>query len=175
MGTHPIFESDFVCLTVSDVKYASRIVLLFRLENPPRPRYDFCHQRWKATPIVELQVCRSLPRQKNPRKLRWTILYRRKHKKGISQEASLKRRVRRNVKAPKAIAGLSFTELLAKKQQKPEIRQKQRDNAIKAAKEKRKAAEANKAAARKAMPKVQSKAQAKMPKAPKMKGSGGKR
>merc|ERR1719168_212875 len=52
---------------------------------------------------------------------------------------------------------------------------KQRDNAIKAAKEKRKAAEANKAAARKAMPKVQSKAQAKMPKAPKMKGSGGKR
>merc|ERR1711990_1145095 len=63
------------------------------------------------------------------------------------------------VKAPKAIAGLSFTELLAKKQQKPEIRQKQRDNAIKAAKEKRKAAEANKAAARKAMPKVQSKAQ----------------
>ena len=34
-----------------------------------------------------------------------------------------------------------------------QIRQKQRDNAIKAAKEKRKAAEANKAAARKANPK----------------------
>merc|ERR1711887_273902 len=78
--------------------------------------------------------------KKNPRKLRWTLLYRRKHKKGISQEASLKRRVRRNVKAPKAVAGLSYTELLAKKQQKPEIRQKQRDNAIKAAKEKKKAA-----------------------------------
>merc|ERR1711982_310396 len=107
--------------------------------------------------------------KKNPKKAQMDFLYRRKHKKGISQEASLKRRVRRNVKAPKAIAGLSFTELLAKKQQKSEIRQKQRDNAIKAAKEKRKAAEANKAAARKAMPKVQSKAQAKMPKAPKMK------
>jgi len=113
--------------------------------------------------------------KKNPRKLRWTLLYRRKHKKGISQEASLKRRVRRNVKAPKAVAGLSYTELLAKKQQKPEIRQKQRDNAIKAAKEKKKAADVAKAAARKAMPKVASKAQAKMPKAPKMKGSGGKR
>ena len=103
----------------------------------------------------------------------------------------MKRRVRRNVKAPKAVAGLSYTELLAKKQQKPEvsficsksaiikwfcqIRQKQRDNAIKAAKEKKKAADASKAAARKAMPKVASKAQAKMPKAPKMKGSGGKR
>merc|ERR1712189_120676 len=78
----------------------------------------------------------------------------------------LKRRVRRNVKAPKAVAGLSYTELLAKKQQKPEIRQKQRDNAIKAAKEKKKASDAAKAAARKAIPKVQSKAQAKMPKAP---------
>merc|ERR1712086_695831 len=106
--------------------------------------------------------------KKNPRKLRWTLLYRRKHKKGISQEASLKRRVRRNVKAPKAVAGLSYTELLAKKQQKPEIRQKQRDNAIKAAK-KKKTADASKAATRKAMPKVVSKAQAKMPKAPKMK------
>merc|ERR1712080_368290 len=86
--------------------------------------------------------------KKNPRKLRWTLLYRRKHKKGISQEASLKRRVRRNVKAPKAVAGLSYNELLAKKQQKPEIRQKQRDNAIRAAKEKKKANEANKKAAR---------------------------
>merc|ERR1712206_2748 len=113
--------------------------------------------------------------KKNPRKLRWTILYRRKHKKGISQEASLKRRVRRNVKAPKAVAGLSYNELLAKKQQKPEIRQKQRDNAIKAAKEKKKAAEANKAAARKAMPKSASKQTAKMPMKQKMKGAGGKR
>ena len=39
----------------------------------------------------------------------------------FSQEAALKRRVRRNVKAPKAVAGLSYTELLAKKQQKPEV------------------------------------------------------
>merc|ERR1712189_21457 len=75
--------------------------------------------------------------RKNPRKLRWTILYRRKHKKGISQEASVKRRVRRNIKATKAIGGLSYNELLAKKQQKPEIRQKQRENAIRAAKKKR--------------------------------------
>jgi large subunit ribosomal protein L24e len=113
--------------------------------------------------------------KKNPRKLRWTLLYRRKNKKGVSNEASLKRRVRRNVKAAKAVAGLSYNELLAKKQQKPEIRQKQRDNAIKAAKEKKKAAEANKAAARKAMPKSASKQAAKMPMKQKMKGAGGKR
>merc|ERR1740137_96303 len=86
--------------------------------------------------------------RKNPRKLAWTILYRRKHKKGISQEAHIRKRVRRNVKMAKAVAGLSYNELLAKKQQKPEIRQKQRDNAIRAAKEKKKANEANKKAAR---------------------------
>lgn len=86
--------------------------------------------------------------RKNPRKLRWTILYRRKHKKGISQEAHIRKRVRRNVKLAKAVGGLSYNELLAKKQQKPEIRQKQRDNAIRAAKEKKKANEANKKAAR---------------------------
>merc|ERR1712131_564261 len=114
------------------------------------PGHGMCSVRNDGKPIRLLpSKCAALYHdKKNPRKLRWTLLYRRKHKKGISQEASLKRRVRRNVKAPKAIAGLSFTELLAKKQQKP------RDNAIKAAKEKRKAAEANKAAARKAMPKV---------------------
>jgi len=39
----------------------------------------------------------------------------------FSNEASLKRRVRRNVKAAKAVAGLSYNELLAKKQQKPEV------------------------------------------------------
>merc|ERR1712058_61521 len=100
--------------------------------------------------------------KKNPRKLRWTILYRRKHKKGISQEASVKRRVRRNVKMAKAVAGLSYNELLAKKQQKPEIRQKQRDNAIRVAKEKKKANEANKKAAR-----VQSGAKGAKPAGPK--------
>merc|ERR1712221_43853 len=84
--------------------------------------------------------------RKNPRKLRWTILYLRKHKKGISQEASVKRRVRRNIKATKAIGGLSYNELLAKKQQSKEVRQTQRDNAIRAAKDKKKASEANKKA-----------------------------
>merc|ERR1711890_97406 len=41
--------------------------------------------------------------KKNPRKLRWTILYRRKHKKGISQEATIKKRGRRNVKAARRL------------------------------------------------------------------------
>jgi large subunit ribosomal protein L24e len=48
----------------------------------------------------------------------------------------------------KAISGLSFDELLTKKNQSKEVRQKQRDNAIRAAKDKKKASEANKKANR---------------------------
>ena len=40
----------------------------------------------------------------------------------FSQEASVKRRVRRNVKMTKAISGLSFDELLTKKNQSKEVR-----------------------------------------------------
>ena len=39
----------------------------------------------------------------------------------FSQEASVKRRVRRNVKMTKAISGLSFDELLTKKNQSKEV------------------------------------------------------
>lgn len=107
-----------------------------------------CKADGKVIRLLSSKTASLFHSKKNPRKLRWTILYRRKHKKGISQEASVKRRVRRNVKQVKAVAGLSFNELMAKKQQKPEIRQKQRDNAIRAAKEKKKANDANKKAAR---------------------------
>merc|ERR1739848_262937 len=157
MGTHPIFESDFDCLT-------------------DRTSDDAIRNDGKQIRLLSSKAKALYHDKKNPRKLRWTLLYRRKNKKGVSNEASLKRRVRRNVKAAKAVAGLSYNELLAKKQQKPEIRQKQRDNAIKAAKEKKKAADANKKAARAASVKA-GKAQAKVTKAaPKMKvQKGGKR
>merc|ERR1719435_866754 len=102
---------------------------------------NHCKADGKVIRLLSSKNAALFHNRKNPRKLRWTILYRRKHKKGISQEASVKRRVRRNIKATKAIGGLSYNELLAKKQQKPEIRQKQRENAIRAAKEKKKANE----------------------------------
>merc|ERR1712190_215182 len=178
MGTHPIFESDFDCLTVqnshSDVMRAE-LCHFSGLKIYPGHGINHCKADGKVIRMISSKTKALFHDRKNPRKLRWTILYRRKHKKGISQEASVKRRVRRNIKATKAIGGLSYNELLAKKQQKPEIRQKQRENAIRAAKEKKKANEANKAAARKAMPKAASKQSAKMPMKQKMKGAGGKR
>merc|ERR1711887_518635 len=171
MGTHPIFESDFDCLT----EMRTEICQFSGLKIYPGHGMRACKADGKVIRFLNAKSASLYHQKKNPRKLSWTLLYRRKHKKGISQETSIRRKTRRNVKAAKAVAGLSYNELLAKKQQKPEIRQKQRDAAVKAAKEKKKAAEANKAAARKAMPKSASKQSAKMPMKQKMKGAGGKR
>merc|ERR1712142_456611 len=75
--------------------------------------------------------------KRNPRQINWTVLYRRKHKKGLSEEVS-KRRTRRAVKFTRAITGASLAEIMAKRNQKPEVRKAQREQAIKAAKEKKK-------------------------------------
>lgn len=68
--------------------------------------------------------------KRNPRKVTWTVLYRRKHKKGIEEEAS-KKRTRRTQKFQRAIVGASLTEILAKRNMKPEVRKAQREQAIK--------------------------------------------
>merc|ERR1739838_1300520 len=85
--------------------------------------------------------------KKNPRKIDWTVLYRRKHKKG-QQEEVVKRRTRRTVKHQRAIQGASWGEILAKRNQKPEVRKAQREQAIKAAKEKKRTADATKKTAK---------------------------
>ncbi|KAK0085150.1 hypothetical protein PV325_005689 [Microctonus aethiopoides] len=79
--------------------------------------------------------------KRNPRKVTWTVLYRRKHKKGQEEEQA-KRRTRRAQKFNRAIVGASLSDILAKRNMKPEIRKAQRDQAIKAAKEQKKAAKA---------------------------------
>lgn len=81
--------------------------------------------------------------RRNPRKVTWTVLYRRKHKKGQEEEQT-KKRTRRTQKFQRAIVGASLTDILAKRNMKPEIRKAQRDQAIKAAKEQKKAAKASK-------------------------------
>ena len=73
--------------------------------------------------------------KRNPRKTSWTVLYRRKHKKGTSEEV-VKRRTRRTVKHTRAIQGASLQEILMKKNQKPEVRKAQREQAIRSAKAK---------------------------------------
>merc|ERR1712127_320178 len=119
MGTHPIFESDFDCLTDRSSALGNMRAELCHfsgLKIHPGHGVSHCRADGKVIRMLNHKVASLYHAKKNPRKLRWTILYRRKNKK----------------------------------LQKPEIRQKQRENAIRAAKDKKKASEANKKVARSA-------------------------
>ncbi|CAG0894079.1 unnamed protein product [Cyprideis torosa] len=71
--------------------------------------------------------------KRNPREVTWTVLYRRKHKKGIEEETT-KKRTKRTVKYQRAIMGASLADIMAKRNQKPEVRKAQREQAIRATK-----------------------------------------
>merc|ERR1719494_1446661 len=90
---------------------------------------------------------RSFLMKRNPRKISWTVLYRKKHKKGTQEEVTKKKRTRRNVKFQRAIQGASLEAILAKRNMKPEVRDAQREQAIKAAKDKAKSVKTEKRAA----------------------------
>ena len=83
--------------------------------------------------------------RKNPRKIAWTVLYRRMHKKGITEEVA-KKRSRRTVKHQRAIVGASLDVIKERRSIRPEARAAARQEAIKAGKEKRKAEESKKKA-----------------------------
>merc|ERR1712186_215759 len=94
--------------------------------------------------------------KRNPRKVTWTVLYRRKHRKGIEEEVS-KKRTKRTQKFQGAVVGATLQDILAKRNQKPDVRKAQREQAIRAAKEVKKTQKATKkpaAAAAKAKPKT---------------------
>uniref|UniRef100_F1LCQ0 Large ribosomal subunit protein eL24 n=1 Tax=Ascaris suum TaxID=6253 RepID=F1LCQ0_ASCSU len=96
---------------------------------------------------------RSHKLKRNPRDIPWTVLYRRKHKKGVhGEESTQKRRTKRVIHvASRAVGNVSLEAILAKRNQKPEFRHAQREAAIKAAKEAQRAAKSEKKAASKAM------------------------
>ncbi|KAK6333575.1 60S ribosomal protein L24 [Orbilia javanica] len=83
--------------------------------------------------------------RKNPRRIAWTILYRRMHKKGISEEVT-KKRTRRTVKHQRAIVGASLDVIKEKRSIAPAARAAARAQAVKEGKEKKAAAESKKKA-----------------------------
>ncbi|KAJ6095300.1 hypothetical protein N7486_006046 [Penicillium sp. IBT 16267x] len=83
--------------------------------------------------------------RKNPRRIAWTVLYRRQHRKGISEEVA-KKRTRRVVKHQRAIVGASLDVIKERRSQRPEAREAARKQAISDAKEKKTAAAAQKKA-----------------------------
>ena len=75
--------------------------------------------------------------KRNPRKLSWTQLYRRLHKKGTLEEVA-KRRARKTVKVQRAVEGADLATIKAKRNQKPEVRQAAREAALREVKEQKK-------------------------------------
>lgn len=75
--------------------------------------------------------------RKNPRRIAWTVLFRRHHKKGITEEVS-KKRSRKAVKTQRPIVGASLDLIKERRAMKPEIRKAQRDQKKSADKEKKK-------------------------------------
>merc|ERR1712062_24560 len=76
--------------------------------------------------------------RKNPRKIAWTVLYRRKHRKGIATEDK-KRKTRKTAKFVRGIEGVTNDKLKELRSQKAEFRTAQRQQDVRAAKEKVKA------------------------------------
>merc|ERR1712241_720965 len=117
--------------------------------------------------------------KRNPRKVTWTVLYRRKHRKGIEEEVS-KKRTKRTQKFQRAVVGATLQDILAKRNQKPDVRKAQREQAIRAAKEVKKTAKATtkKPAAAASAPKAKSAKTAQKAQKPAVKAAprvGGKR
>merc|ERR1712012_1078851 len=100
----------------------------------------------KTYKFLSAKTQRAHDLKRNPRKITWTVLYRRKHKKGIEEDVCTKR----TQKFQRAVVGASLNDILVKRNQKPEVRKAQREQAVRAAKEAKKSA---KPAAKKAAPK----------------------
>lgn len=104
-----------------------------------------------GTPLMLIsRKAKSLMNQRlKPAKLTWTLRWRIMNKKGKVDEGG-KKRSRRVVKVQRAIVGTSADDIKKMRNQKPETRNAQREAALKNAKERVKAAKADKAAKQKA-------------------------
>ena len=80
----------------------------------------------------------------NPRKLAWTMMYRRMHKKGTLEDSQKKKTRKVHKAATKAVVGASLELIKQKRNQKPEVRAAAREAALREVKERAKAKQAAK-------------------------------
>merc|ERR1712055_539384 len=99
----------------------------------------------RAYQFINAKCAKAHLAKRNPREGSGTVLYRRKNRKGLTEEIS-KKRTRRTAKFTRAITGASVADIMAKRNQKPEVRKAQREQAIRAFKEKEKQKKATKQA-----------------------------
>ncbi|KDQ53870.1 hypothetical protein JAAARDRAFT_161193 [Jaapia argillacea MUCL 33604] len=81
--------------------------------------------------------------RKNPRKIAWTVVYRRLHKKGITEEVA-KKRSRKTVKHQRGIVGADLATIIARRNQTAQARSQARQAAITKAKTEKKEKEEKK-------------------------------
>ena len=98
----------------------------------------------KGFKFVNRKVKSLFTQRLNPRKLAWTIMYRRMHKKGTLEESAKKKARKVNKSATKAVVGASLELIKAKRNQKPEVRAAAREAALREVKERAKAKQAQK-------------------------------
>lgn len=80
--------------------------------------------------------------RKNPRRISWTVLYRRQHKKGISEDTS-KKRSRKTIKHQRAIVGASLELIKQRRSLKPQEKKASRDAKLAKDKDAKKKAKAD--------------------------------
>merc|ERR1712118_557443 len=98
----------------------------------------------KGFKFVNRKVKSLFTQRLNPRKLAWTIMYRRMHKKGTLEESQKKKARKVTKTTTKAVVGASLELIKAKRNQKPEVRAAAREAALREVKERQKAKQAAK-------------------------------
>jgi large subunit ribosomal protein L24e len=146
-------------LTESAMSVEGRDRLVLRLPDLPLEGPPLCPGRQQGTTAALLEIeesCSCNPVQifrfstskseslflqrKNPRKIAWTVVYRRMHKKGITEEVA-KKRSRKTVKHQRGIVGADLATIAARRNQSAQARAAQRTSAIQKAKAEKKAKE----------------------------------
>ena len=125
----------------------------------------------KSFKFISRKVKSCFHQRFNPRKLAWTMLYRRMHKKGTLEDNTKKKARKVTKAATKAVVGASLELIKSKRNQNPGVRAAAREAALREIKERAKAKQAQKKADK---PKAAAQAKAPPPKAGKGSGSKGK-
>ena len=93
----------------------------------------------KSFKFISRKVKSCFHQRFNPRKLAWTMLYRRMHKKGTLEDNTKKKARKVTKAATKAVVGASLELIKSKRNQKPEVRAAAREAALREIKERAKA------------------------------------
>merc|ERR1711982_50430 len=87
--------------------------------------------------IINKKIEKHFWDKKNPRKVPWTLVFRKIHKKGLAEDTKRKR-TRKQQKVTRAIVGAPIEMITKRRTMKPEQRKSAREAALRKAKEEKK-------------------------------------